>query len=181
MRLSRQREMHAENTKFPNSAYYQEASSMKYFKNTEGLKNLMHGDHVIVDLDYECNEREERRAKDQLEKLYGENIKHPEGFHLHFTSVQKNRLMHMEHKAGLLDSYFCDFYEKPFWELFPLDRLVYLSPDAPRMREFNTNDIYVIGGFIDIVVQNKRSSYAKAKQLGIRTASFPISRYGNYM
>lgn len=156
--------------------YY--ACSVEGFKAVLGARQLLHGNEFVIDLDFECNAREERQSRKQLEDVYGTNLKHPEGFQLHFTSVNKHRELYMEYKAGLLDSRYCYFHEKPFWELFPLERLVYLSPDAPKLKHIDGNDIFVMGGLVDIDTFNQRTSFVKAKELGIRAASLPIKEFG---
>lgn len=143
-----------------------------------GLRSYLHGQPFVIDLDYDCNDREERSTRSQLEDCYGLNTDHPEGFQLHFTSVNKHKQLYLQYKAGMLDSSLCYYHEKPFWELFPRERLVYLCPDAPMLKYCDGNDIYVMGGLVDIDISVKRSSFAKAKQLGIRTGSFPISEFG---
>ena len=154
------------------------AKSHKILRLNSAYKPYLNGQPFVIDMDYECNRREETSSRSQLEDVYGVNSLHPEGFQLHFTSIDKHKQFYMQHKNGMLDPYFCYFHEKPFWELFPRERLVYLSPDAPRLRSYNGNDIYVMGGLVDLNNTNERKSYAKAKELGIRVGSFPIGEFG---
>lgn len=70
-----------------------------------------------------------------------------------------------------------DIHEKCFTELFPRERLVYLTPYSPHvLRDHNPNDIFVVPGVID-KGSNGPISLARAKQLDIRTAYFPLSHH----
>lgn len=164
----------------PKRLFTMDPVQKRQLRQYEGLGKLQHGQHLVIDLDYNCSDREERSSKSQLLMAYKNNISHPAGFHLHFTSVNKHRQFHLEYQNGLLDTLLCDFYEKPFWELFPLKRLVYLTPDGPMLRDLDKNAIYVIGGLVDLHSENVRKSIAKAKQLGIRAGSFPVAQHGQY-
>jgi len=65
---------------------------------------------------------------------------------------------------------------KSHLDMFPHDRLVYLSPDSNvDLVEFNPNDIYVIGGIIDIAGKQPLMLSA-AKRLKIRHARFPMKK-----
>lgn len=65
---------------------------------------------------------------------------------------------------------------KSHLDMFPHDRLVYLSPDSNvDLMEFNPNDIYVVGGIIDIA-ESQPLTLSAAKRLKIRHARFPLRR-----
>ena len=66
--------------------------------------------------------------------------------------------------------------EKSYLELFPSERLCYLTPDSRTdLMEYNADDVYVIGGIVDM---SKGVPYTltKAKKEGIRHARLPIKR-----
>ncbi len=69
--------------------------------------------------------------------------------------------------------------EDSFVDLFPKERLVYLTPDASDMLQtFDCDDVYLIGAIVDTAgTQMPRATFAKAKQLGIRTAKLPLDKY----
>ena len=67
--------------------------------------------------------------------------------------------------------------EKHQTELFPKERLVYLSPDSKNdLMEFDDDDIYVIGGIIDKGNDYSPLTLANAKRNQIRHARFPMKK-----
>ncbi|KAH3794615.1 tRNA methyltransferase 10 homolog B-like [Dreissena polymorpha] len=141
------------------------------------LRGIRYGDPIILDMGYpEMKFREMAQAYNQFFLVIGENKTHPQPFHIHVTSVRDNTVF-----ADNLDSNDCqrtmvDLHEKPFWELFPKKDLVYLTPDGPKLRGVNCNDIFVIGGIVDLHDSMPRT-YMRAKELGIRMGSIPIHDY----
>lgn len=154
--------------------YYFGRSNDKYLY---GIQQLLHGQHFIIDLDVDCSLREENVSRQQLDWCCSINQKHPQGFHLHFTSVNKHSQMYIQYQKGLFDNYCCDFHEKPFWELFPLEQLIYLTPTAPPLEEYDANKIYVMSGDVNLSDGSIRQK-PKAKQLGIPAYSLPITKFG---
>ena len=67
--------------------------------------------------------------------------------------------------------------EKHQTELFPKERLVYLSPDSKNdLMEYDDDDIYVIGGIIDKGIDYSPLTLANAKRNKIRHARFPMKK-----
>jgi len=65
-----------------------------------------------------------------------------------------------------------------FMDIFPPEKLVYLSPDADDiLEEFNEQDIYIIGVLNDKFSKNKNASAKRAAMKGIRSAQLPLDRY----
>ena len=61
-----------------------------------------------------------------------------------------------------------------YLDLFPRNRLVYLSPDSREVLwNYNPDDVYIIGGLVDLDYKSKES-LAIAKQQGIRHARLPM-------
>lgn len=70
--------------------------------------------------------------------------------------------------------------EKCFTEMFPKEQLIYVTPYSPNvLKDYDANDIFVIPGILDYGFGGP-VTMAKAKQLGIRTAYFPLNRYLNW-
>jgi tRNA (guanine9-N1)-methyltransferase len=64
-----------------------------------------------------------------------------------------------------------------YLELFPKEKLVYLTADSDETLEaFSRDDIYIIGGLVDHN-RLKLATWSKASEQGIRTARLPIDRY----
>ena len=71
--------------------------------------------------------------------------------------------------------------EKSYLELFPKERLLYLSPDSKNdLMEHDPNNIYVIGGIIDTTggggTQHVPYTLSEAKKQNIRHARLPMKR-----
>ena len=63
---------------------------------------------------------------------------------------------------------------KPVEELYPIESLIYLTPDTEELLEsVDESKVYVIGGIVDDN-QLKGLSYQKATKLGIKTAKLSI-------
>jgi len=148
----------------------------RIIQKTCGVNAYTHGQPFIIDLSYDVKYREQVQARTQINLCYGINARHPEGFHLHLTGINKNVDLNRELKHGLLDTFLLDCHEEPFWELFPLDKLVYLSPNAPKLNKYNPDDIYIMGGLVDLH-DTSPVSLARAKELGIRAHSLPLMDY----
>lgn len=115
----------------------------------------------------------------QLKYAFSENRLSLQPFVMHLCNVDKsaplwhelNRVMpNIEKLPWKIHS--CDASE-----IFPLDKLVYLSPDASEvMEKFDVDDRYVVGCIVD-----KGSilplSLAKAKKLKVRSVRLPLQEY----
>ncbi|XP_061525875.1 tRNA methyltransferase 10 homolog B isoform X3 [Phycodurus eques] len=67
--------------------------------------------------------------------------------------------------------------ERSCLDIFPPERVVYLSPDAEEALErVDHDDVYVLGGLVDESVQ-KTLSLSRAKELGVRAARLPIDEH----
>lgn len=64
-----------------------------------------------------------------------------------------------------------------FTQVFPKDRLVYLSPDAPNvLTEYSHDDIYILGALIDKRIP-KKYTFQKAQRLGVRSARLDLDSF----
>jgi tRNA (guanine9-N1)-methyltransferase len=76
-----------------------------------------------------------------------------------------------------LAKYVIDMQEESVVDLYPNDKLVYLTPDSPNaLTEFDPEKIYVIGGLVDeTTTKNVSLQFAGEKQ--ISTGRLPIDEY----
>lgn len=142
---------------------------------------MQFGQPLIFDMDYEQYMRHQdcRNLVDQLLITYGKNRDSPDPFHFVFTSLDPNgRVFPKLRQAHLTGQHFMGtMTDRSYLDLFPRERLVYLSPHANNtLKAVDANDIYIVGGFIDKACQ-KPVSLARAKEQGIRTAKFPLDTY----
>lgn len=145
----------------------------------KGCQSLRFGNPLVVDMALrEQTDREARGLMRQLNYMYRENLIHREPFHLHFTGIPEKGFLAevFEEVFDCPEKYFIDFHKEEFHEVFPPERLVYLSPHSKTALKYNSGDIYIIGGLVDIN-DTKPYSLSKAKKLGIRSASLPVDQF----
>jgi ribonuclease P protein 1 len=66
--------------------------------------------------------------------------------------------------------------EKSHFDLFPPERLVYLTPDSKTdLLKYDPDDVYVVGGIVEMS-QDVPYTLREAKKRGIRHARLPIKR-----
>ncbi|KAL3853176.1 hypothetical protein ACJMK2_016741 [Sinanodonta woodiana] len=72
---------------------------------------------------------------------------------------------------------FLERTEKHYLELFPSEKLVYLTPNSPNLlTKFSGEDVFIIGGLVDTHGQ-KPASFARAMGDNLRTAKLPLDKY----
>ncbi|KAF5902806.1 tRNA methyltransferase 10 B isoform X1, partial [Clarias magur] len=139
------------------------------------------GPRLCVDLSMsDCmSHKEISRLAGQIRRLYGSNKKAMQPFHLFLTDMKEDSVLYKEcirMNEGFLN-YLIDVSEKSWIDLFPFEDIVYLTPDANEaLEEVNGDKVYILGGLVDESIQKKRS-YTKAKELGVRMARLPIDEY----
>ena len=150
----------------------------KSVRKIRGCQSLLFGRPLVFDLALQKQTiREARHLMQQLQRCYGLNINHPEPFHLHLTGISEHGNTANELSMNLNpEKYFMDFHKKDVSDVFPRDRLVYLTHYSKTRLRYNNDDIYIIGGAIDLH-DSKPYALAKAKELGIRSACIPLSSF----
>ncbi|KFP92597.1 tRNA methyltransferase 10 B, partial [Apaloderma vittatum] len=70
-----------------------------------------------------------------------------------------------------------DTTEESFLDLFPLDVIVYLTPDSENVLEdIDPNKVYVLGGLVDESI-HKKLTLQRAQEQSVQTARLPIREY----
>ncbi|EPY78656.1 RNA (guanine-9-)-methyltransferase domain-containing protein 3 [Camelus ferus] len=70
-----------------------------------------------------------------------------------------------------------DITEEDCFSLFPLETLVYLTPDSEHaLEDVDLNKVYILGGLVDESVQ-KKVTFQKAQEHSVKTARLPIQEY----
>ncbi|KFQ34702.1 tRNA methyltransferase 10 B, partial [Mesitornis unicolor] len=70
-----------------------------------------------------------------------------------------------------------DTTQESYLDLFPLDAIVYLTPDSENVLEdVDPSKVYVLGGLVDESVQ-KKLTLQRAQEQSLRTARLPIREY----
>ena len=152
---------------------------MKQSKKNKGAQSLMFGRPFVIDLALrDQSRREASQLMKQLNECYSKNLNHPEPFHFHITGIPERGELATAFEDNYLlpEKIFIDFHKEDVGDIFPRERLVYLSSHSNVDLEFNNDDIYIMGGLVDLH-DNKPYSLAKAKELGIRSAHLPLDKF----
>lgn len=115
----------------------------------------------------------------QLADIFITNRKNSKPFDLHLCNFHSDRTT-VELLTNRIPKFFnlpIEVHTECFTEIFPTERLVYLTPDSEEyLQEFNPNDIYVIGSISNMLDSNGKI-LAEAKKKGIRTARLPLEKF----
>uniref|UniRef100_K7F612 tRNA (guanine(9)-N(1))-methyltransferase n=1 Tax=Pelodiscus sinensis TaxID=13735 RepID=K7F612_PELSI len=70
-----------------------------------------------------------------------------------------------------------DTTPESYLDLFPVERIVYLTPDSENaLRDVDPHKVYVLGGLVDETIQKERS-LQQAQGHALQTARLPIAEY----
>jgi ribonuclease P protein 1 len=142
------------------------------------------GQKLVIDLDYDryMTLTECRLLAQQLGLLYNNNrYRSREPFDLHFTNCDPN-MPTMEAIPRYLQHFNSPYFmstihKESYLDLFPKERLVYLTPHAKEsLTTYDLDDIYIIGGFVDKSC-HEPISLIKAKKEGIRSVRLPLDEH----
>lgn len=122
--------------------------------------------------------REAKNCASQIELSITDNRTHPQPFNLVLCNANANSKMMtqlVKRIPTLYDpGYALNITEKSYMDLYPRDRLVYLSPHArEEMKDFDHDDIYIVGAIVD-KSDPRPFSLAKTKKDGIRIKKLPL-------
>lgn len=114
------------------------------------------GPHIIIDCGYESymNMRELHHCCTQLEQGWTENRMNVKPLDIIFCNVEEDSTVFKKFRqkipqVGTKESP-VHFTEKHYMDLFPAEKLVYLSPHSEQvMEEYDPNSVYIIGEFKD--------------------------------
>ncbi|XP_015200875.1 tRNA methyltransferase 10 homolog B isoform X2 [Lepisosteus oculatus] len=138
------------------------------------------GPRLCIDLSMTdlMSHKEISRLAGQIRRLYGSNRKAANPFHLYLTGLREDGLLYKEclrKNDGFLN-YVMDVTEDSWLDLFPLDSVIYLTPDSEHALEHVDPDkVYILGGLVDESIQ--KITYQKAMDSCVCTARLPIQEY----
>ncbi|KAF3686557.1 tRNA methyltransferase 10 -like protein C [Channa argus] len=144
---------------------------------------MLFGQPLVFDMSFDSNmsSRELKNTVTQLMEVEGWNRRATEPFHLHFC----NLLPDGAYKKELLSRYGAEAWDRLFItsthrqhvDLFPREKLVYLTADSPNvLRNFDHSKVYIIGAMVDRSIQSGLS-LANAKRLKLATARLPLDEF----
>lgn len=149
------------------------------------LRNAaLFGQNLVVDLSFDNNmtRMETKRLAQQLLLAYSDNrYKFEEPYNLTFCNIDYSGSCYefLEKSFPYLKSshFFINMTTKPYLDLFPKEKLIYLTPNADEsMIKYDHDAVYIIGGIVDKYTPEPLS-YAKALRDNIKAQRLPIDEY----
>ncbi|KFP95901.1 Mitochondrial ribonuclease P protein 1, partial [Leptosomus discolor] len=158
------------------------ASGMDRAYNWKAAQSMVFGQPLVFDMSYEkdMSVREVENTVRQMVLSEGFNRRSVDPFHIHFCNFRDDSLYHKEfirHYREAWGKLLITVTDQCYTEVFPKDKLVYLTADSPRvMKTFDHNKIYIVGSMVDRSIKTG-VSLARAKRLGLETAALPLDKY----
>nr|XP_008506776.1 PREDICTED: tRNA methyltransferase 10 homolog B isoform X1 [Equus przewalskii] len=139
------------------------------------------GPRLCIDLSmsHHMSKKELSRLAGQIRRLYGSNKKATRPFWICLTGFATDGPLFEEclRMNDGFSSYLLDITEEDCFTLFPLETLVYLTPDSEHaLEDVDLNKVYILGGLVDESVQ-KKVTFQKAREHSVKTARLPIQEY----
>ncbi|XP_018420772.1 PREDICTED: mitochondrial ribonuclease P protein 1 [Nanorana parkeri] len=158
------------------------SSSEDSFYGWRTVQSMIHGQPLVFDMVYDryMSQKEIENTVSQLMMSVGSNKISGDPFHIHFCNLQPGGPYHKElvkRYQEAWDKLLITATEKSHIDIFPRDRLVYLTADSPNViKEFDHEKIYIVGAFVD-KCQKTGVSLGIAKRLNLATARLPLDNY----
>lgn len=136
------------------------------------------GQPLVIDLGlpYKMEGKEVVSFYSQMKEIYFYNSIQWEPHNIFMCNYAEDDEV-MSGLVNKFDGFLWNVTSKCFTQLFPHDKLVYLSPDSPHiMKDFSHDDIFVLGACVDQKTPTL-VSYEKVKKLGIRSARLDVDTY----
>ncbi|XP_078597215.1 tRNA methyltransferase 10 homolog C-like [Branchiostoma floridae x Branchiostoma japonicum] len=158
---------------------------IELFQGWNQARSMMFGSDLVFDFSFEDDMqfREKINLCDQLNEALGANRQDTEPFHVHLVNFRPDGQTYKElGRSRGFDESFAEkmlgtVTEKSYLDLFPKEKLVYLTADSPReLRKFEPDKVYILGSIIDRKITTNLS-YAKVKREGIASAALPLDKY----
>lgn len=123
--------------------------------------------------------KEQSRLAQQIGRCYATNksLEKPVHFTLCNLSPESKFYAELERVNYGFANYILKRTSDTLEEIYPVDNIVYLSPDATEyLEEVDASKVYVIGGLVDETV-SKKVTFNKCEELKIKTYALPIEKY----
>ncbi|XP_006143794.1 tRNA methyltransferase 10 homolog B isoform X2 [Tupaia chinensis] len=139
------------------------------------------GPRLCIDLSmtHHMSKKELSRLAGQIRRLYGSNRKADRPFWICLTGFTTDSPLYEEclRMNDGFSSYLLDVTEEDCFDVFPLETLVYLTPDSEHtLEDVDPNQVYILGGLVDESIQ-KKVTFQKAQEYSVKTARLPIQEY----
>lgn len=150
--------------------------------NWRAAQSMVFGQPLVFDMSYEkeMSVREVTNTVKQIVMSESSNRRSVDPFHIHFCNFKDDSLYHREFIKNYRDAWdklLITVTEQCYTEIFPKDKLIYLTADSPNvMKTFDHDKIYIVGSMVDKSIKTG-VSLARAKRLGLETAALPLEKY----
>uniref|UniRef100_A0A452I7Z4 tRNA methyltransferase 10 homolog B n=1 Tax=Gopherus agassizii TaxID=38772 RepID=A0A452I7Z4_9SAUR len=124
-------------------------------------------------------QKEISRLAAQIRRLYGSNKKAGKPFWICLTGFVAGSPISEEclRMNDGFSNYLMDTTPESYLDLFPLETIVYLTPDSENaLQDIDPHRVYVLGGLVDESIQ-KKLTLQKAQEHSLQTARLPIAEY----
>ncbi|XP_051006012.1 tRNA methyltransferase 10 homolog C [Acomys russatus] len=148
----------------------------------KGVQAMQFGQPLVFDMAYDnyMKPSELQNTVSQLLESEGWNRKSVDPFHIYFCNLKIDSAYHralVKRYGEKWDKLLITATEKSPIDVFPKDKIIYLTADSPNvMTTFKHDKMYVIGSFVDKNMQTG-TSLAKAKRLNLATERLPLDKY----
>lgn len=132
-------------------------STMNAFYHNRVISEMLYGQPLIFDCGYDefMNRREAKNCAKQLEYFLTDNRVHPKlPMNIILCNIKRDgdffqvlceRINNLED-----DGYALNITEQSYLDMYPKEKLVYLTPHArDELQTFNDDDIYIVGMMVD--------------------------------
>ncbi|NWT91239.1 TM10C methyltransferase, partial [Urocynchramus pylzowi] len=150
--------------------------------NWRAAQSMIFGQPLVFDMSYEkeMSFREVSNTVRQIVMSESSNRRSVDPFHIHFCNFKDDSLYHREfikNYREAWDKLLITVTDQCYTEIFPKDKLIYLTADSPKvMKTFEHDKIYIVGSLVDKSIKTG-VSLARAKRLGLETAALPLEKY----
>ncbi|NWR18490.1 TM10C methyltransferase, partial [Emberiza fucata] len=150
--------------------------------NWRAAQSMIFGQPLVFDMSYEkeMSVREVSNTVRQIVMSESSNRRSVDPFHIHFCNFKDDSLYHREfikNYREAWDKLLITVTDQCYTEIFPKDKLIYLTADSPKvMKAFDHDKIYIVGSLVDKSIK-RGVSLARAKRLGLETAALPLDKY----
>ncbi|SBT71293.1 tRNA m(1)G methyltransferase, putative [Plasmodium malariae] len=123
-------------------------------------------------------EKEISSLAKQIFLSYHYMIKHEVPVHFHFSHLNNSDELFVQLKKKYsLSKWMVQVHVQDFWEIFPKDKIVVLSPIATEdLTEIRKDHVYIISALVDRSV-SKNLSFYQASLHGLETRKLPLEQY----
>lgn len=145
-------------------------------------QSMVFGQPLVFDMSYEkdMSIREVADTVKQMVLSESCNRRSADPFHIHFCNFKEDSLSHREFIKYYREAWgklLITVTDQCYTEIFPKDKLIYLTADSPKvMKAFDHDKIYIVGSMVDRKIKTG-VSLARAKRLGLETAALPLEKY----